>query len=242
MNEGKRGGNMTGQISLEERVYLSKNDINEKNKLIQEYIPFIRDVTHQKIGRFIVEGRDEELSIAMLGFEEAIDKFDETKGRFINFARMIINFRLTDYYRKNKGQSKILSLDIDNREDILNSLDIDEAIKRYEMEEENSQRANEIAEFNRDLKKWNITLADLVKHSPKQKKLRDYYKEMAYFIYEDEELLNELLKSKHLPIKKIKEKRLVPQKKLERGRIYIIGLIIILNGDYDFISEYIQRR
>ncbi len=45
-------------------------------------------------------GIDEELSIALMAFNEAIDGYDTSKGSFLSFAKLVINRRLIDYLRK----------------------------------------------------------------------------------------------------------------------------------------------
>ncbi len=71
------------------------------------------------------------------------------------------------------------------------------------------------------------------------KKTRKLYKEIALQITTDASLMMYINNNKRLPIQKIVEKMKVHRKKVERGRIYIIALIIIKIGDYRFLKEYI---
>ena len=115
----------------------------------------------------------------------------------------------------------------------------EKAISNYHSNEINEIRKLEIIEYKKELSKWNIEFNDLVKASPKQKKLRDSYKEVAKLIVTNVELLENLMTPKRLPINKIQELYDIHRKKIERGRIYIISLVIAQVGDYECIKEYI---
>lgn len=114
------------------------------------------------------------------------------------------------------------------------------AIEEYKYEKENELRKLEILEYRKELQKWGIELFKLVQASPKHEKLKKLYKNVAQFIIEEPEILNRLMNTRRLPIKKIENSMFIHRKKLEWGRIYIIALIIVLSGDYELIREYIN--
>jgi len=227
--------------SLEDRVEKAKKDSKELNNIIDEYKPFIASTVNDKLGKYVEYGRDDELSIGMLAFKEAIESYDRNKGKFLNFAKHVINLRLIDYYRKNSKYKKIILLnsnDETENESIRNS-EKNEAITKYINDEINEIRKYEIIDFKNELLKWNIEFSDLVKVSPKHKSLRNTYKEIARVVAENKEILESLLATKRLPINKLTEIYGVHRKKIERGRIYIIALVIAQIGDYGYIKEYI---
>ena len=65
-------------------------DSLEREKLIQEYIPFIIKTVSNKINRYIESENSEEYSIGLMAFNEAIEKYEKTKGSFIAFAELVI--------------------------------------------------------------------------------------------------------------------------------------------------------
>jgi RNA polymerase sigma factor len=228
--------------TLEDRIIFAKNDLNEKDHLIREYMPFIIKVTYERTGRPVEAGVDDEVSIAMSGFEEAIDRFDIEKGKFLTFARSVITFRLTDYFRKEHRGPEVIHVDFTRRESEVERADANQAVENYRKLESIESRQEEISRFKEQLLDWDLSLEDMVKHSPGQKRTRQRYLSIAETIVKFDDIYESFIKNRRLPVKKIQEKILLPRKKIETGRIYIIGLVIILKGDYSMIKQYIPRR
>ncbi|MBI6873640.1 RNA polymerase sigma-I factor [Clostridium aciditolerans] len=228
--------------SLEERVEKAKKDKEELNKLIEIYKPFIASTIQKKTGRFLQYGYDDELTIGMMAFKEAVDSYDKNKGKFLNFAKMVINLRCIDYYRKNEKYKEMIYLQglYESENEVACSQIENKAIEEYKNQEENKMRKLEIQEYEKELKKWGIEFLELVQASPKQEKLKNLYKEVAQFIVRESDVLDNLVSTKRLPIKEIQQNIPIHRKKIERGRIYIIALVIVLIGDYKFIREYIE--
>lgn len=65
---------------------VKQGDEEEREKIIQEYIPFIIKTISDKMNRYIESENSEEYSIGMEAFNEAIDKYDFSRGSFITFA------------------------------------------------------------------------------------------------------------------------------------------------------------
>ena len=63
-----------------------ENDINV-NELIEKHMPFIIKSISDVTGRYVSCENDEELSVGMMGFHEAIERYDNEKGHFLSFAK-----------------------------------------------------------------------------------------------------------------------------------------------------------
>lgn len=228
--------------SLEERVEKAKKNKEELNELIQEYKPFIASTLQKRTGKYLKYGYDDELTIGMMAFKEAIEAYDKSKGKFLNFAKQVIILRAIDYYRKNQKLKDTIYLEgnyeIENGD--IGAVILNRAIEEYEDKNINEMRRLEILEYKKELKEWGIEFVELVKVSPKQQRLKKTYKEIAQFIVQDQNMLNKLITIKRLPLKEIENSMLINRKKLERGRIYIIALVIATIGDYELIREYIE--
>jgi len=224
--------------SLEKLVLKAKSDKETSEKLIAQFKPFIASVIQKKIGKYLEYGVDDELSIGLIAFNEAIQNYDYKKGKFLSFARLVIINRLIDYFRK-QSKVKTISLNEKTAED-----ESDPAIElinkkardQFAYQSEEDDRKFEIIEYNRILKEWGIDFSDLVKVCPKQKNLRDDYKKIAFKIASDKTLLGELCKTKRLPIKQLEKLFPIHRKKIERGRIYIIALVLAIKNKLSFIE------
>lgn len=83
-------------------VYAAKSDIRKADDLIRDYIPFIRSEVSKFLFRLCTE-QDDEFSIAMIAFHEAIQGYEHGRGAFLSCAAMLIRSRLIDYQRRRPG-------------------------------------------------------------------------------------------------------------------------------------------
>ncbi len=63
---------MNEEHVLVSQVYEAKEDMEAADRLIGTYLPFIKSETAKYLKRPLVEENDDELSIAMIAFHEAI--------------------------------------------------------------------------------------------------------------------------------------------------------------------------
>lgn len=212
------------------------------NSLISDYRPFIARVIRNHIGHFVAEGRDEELSIGMLAFEEAVRTYEPAKGNFLSYSERIIRWRLIDYYRKNRQWQKRVSLDAmqeaHGREAWMNS----QSQENYQRETEQRQMTAEILEFREAINQFGFDFKELADHSPKQEKIKKLLRDTAEEICRDPRLLEKLLKAGKIPVNEILNRGWIDKKRMERGRLYIIACVIVLSGDYEMIHDYLGWR
>lgn len=227
--------------ALERRVRLAKTDPGEADRLITEYQPFVAKTVRDHIGSFVSQENSDEFSIALVAFHEAIMAYDSKKGKFLSFAARIIRLRLIDHYRSQHRNKPEYSLEA-SQEISDNDITTPIALQKFDSQKENQQRRYEILALTEELSQWGITFSQLAEHSPKQDNLRSLYTGVAHQIINTQELLTRLMETKRLPIKEIQEVCDVDRKRLDRGRIYIIACVIILNGDYQFIQDYLEWK
>jgi len=220
-----------GRQSLEERVIKIRGDNSEVGKLISEFKPFIAGVAQKRVGKFLQYGVDDELSVGLSAFKEAVDSYDAARGKFLSFARMVISMRLIDHFRK-QGREKTESLDGSQSGSALDQ----GSVERYRISDENEKRILEIIQYRTELEKWGISLEELAEISPIKKSLREQYKMVARIIVNKSSILDTLMKTKRLPIKEIEEVISIHRKKLERGRIYIIAMVLAIIGNLSYID------
>ncbi|HHW00330.1 MAG TPA: RNA polymerase sigma factor SigI [Clostridiaceae bacterium] len=228
--------------SLDERVEKIRDCEEEINNLIEEYKPFIASCTEKVTGKYVRYGEDDELSIALIAFVEAIKAYDSSKGSFLSFAQNVIRRRLIDYFRKENRNSNVTYLNdyINDEGEQETDLSISQTINEYSSSLINEYRRLEIEELKVELSEWDISFVDLAKTSPKRKRTKKLYKEILQFVLSRPDLVEQLRKKKQLPVSEIEKYLKIPKKNVERARKYIIAAVIIMTGDYQYIKEYIS--
>ncbi|MEA2015675.1 MAG: RNA polymerase sigma-I factor [Actinomycetota bacterium] len=221
--------------TLENRVVEVRGDKFKTSRLIYEFRPFIAGVIQKRAGRFVEYGVDEEFSIGLSAFKEAMDSYDREKGKFLSFARMVIDRRVIDYYRK-ENKRRTISLE-DKR---LSGANFEgngiNYREQYAIDEDKEERMIETLEYRSELEKWGISLEELAEVSPKSSSLREEYKNIAKSIVDDDGILRTLMETRRLPLKKIENIISVHRKKLERGRIYIIAMVLAILNNLSYVD------
>jgi len=217
--------------TLEERVIKARGDNDLIGPLIKEFKPFIASIAQKKVGRYLEYGADDELSVGLIAFKEAIDSFKEDRCKFLSFARMVISMRLIDHFRK-----QVKNIDNTSGDDPQEDLWDRQSIELYQLENEEEDRKAEVVQYSAILSEWNISLLELVKASPRSQELKKQYQKVAKMIAGNGYLLDGLMQTKRLPIKEIEKKMPIHRKKLERGRIYIIAMILAIISGFSYMS------
>jgi len=231
-------------VSINDRVERIKDNEEEINRLVEEYKPFIASCVEKATGRYMRYGEDDELSIGLMAFVEAIKSHDSKKGNFLSFAQNVIRRRLIDYYRKEKKHSNMLSLNgyYDEGEDGERDLGIGEALENYTINEINEYRRLELEELKKELLRWDITFSQLADASPKHGRTRKSYAERIRYLQSQPDLVKQIMSKKYLPVAEIERALGLPRKKIERARKYIIAVLIIITGDYQYIRDFVDWR
>jgi len=215
-----------------------------ESDLIDQYIPFIRKVTASVCKRYINVTRDDEFSIAMIAFSEAIHKYSPDKGSsFFSFASLVIRRRVIDYIRMEQRKKTTLSLDYkdEERENLENMAEVSASYKGYYQGIESEHRREEIQHFQERLSSFEIQLQEIAEQCPKHTDARANMVIIAKTIVEHEELLKILMRKKRLPVKQLMEHITMSRKTIERNRKYIIALVIVLLEDYQYLKDYLRE-
>lgn len=224
---------------------IQQGDIRLRNQFIIDYQPYIAKITSQFCKRYIDPRLDDEYSIALNAFNEAINQFSAQSGRsFLSFAQTVIKRRLIDYVRKEQrhtGQIPLSAFDIeDDEENVSNPIEMHQAIEQYEKEKVIAERQAEIQQLNKQLSEFGISFLDLVEASPKHADSRNMLLGIGRMLAEENDLMKILLNKKMLPIKDLLERLEVSRKTLERNRKFLIAISLILHGSYPYLKDYLH--
>ena len=105
-------------------VMEARADEKSMNRFIQENKRFIMASAYHAVNHFVTES-DDEWSIALIAFHEAVRTYDESRGDFRAFVSLVIRRRLLDYLRSEGRHSAEISVepasmegDLDETEDV----------------------------------------------------------------------------------------------------------------------------
>lgn len=223
-------------------VYEAKESMETADALIGQYLPFIKSETSKFINRSPVEGQDDELSIAMIAFHEAIQSYDKEKGSFLGLASTFIRNRLIDFWRANKKHAVVVSLDAPTNEEDSSLLDTLDDGKEYDEEYVRQDvTAEEIEELSKQMEDYGISLEDVAEQSPKQDRTLKACHQVVEVAKKDSKLLDKFLETKRLPLKQLEERSGVQRKTIERHRKYIVALFIIYSNGYEIIRGHLSQ-
>ncbi|MBR3629412.1 MAG: sigma-70 family RNA polymerase sigma factor [Oscillospiraceae bacterium] len=221
----------------------AKSDAKACDRMIEQYMPFIRSETAKFLKRSPAQD-DDELSIAMFAFYEAIRNYSPIKGAFLRFAALSIRSRLIDNYRKERRNQGHISLDtpIGNEEDGLALIDTVEDESRP-LEELGVREATqqEIAHLTQQMSSFGVSLTDVADNAPQQKRTLAACQKAIRYAREHQELLEEFLRTKRVPIKQLAEGAGVEKKTLERHRRYLVAVLLVCTNGYEIMRSHIMQ-
>ena len=95
---------------IDEIVIKAQKDKAIYEKLIIENEFFIISTTSKATNKYINKS-DDEWSIALNAFNEAVNSYNMDKGSFYSFAELVIKRRIIDYLRKESKRSSEILVD-----------------------------------------------------------------------------------------------------------------------------------
>jgi len=245
--KGQTQDEQQNQSSPERQVErIQGGDLLLRNEFITAYQPFIVKAASRFCKRYIDPSRDDEFSVALNAFNEAIDGFSASAGRsFLGFAETVIRRRLIDHVRKEQRFSQQVpysAFDHEDEEDnIVNPVETHQAMEQFKKDQLADERRTEILELNEQLREFGISFVDLVEASPKHADSRETLFSISRILSKDEVLMHMVRTKKMLPIKELMERVHVSRKTLERNRKYIIAVALIHGGAFPHLQQYVHR-
>lgn len=219
---------------------LQENLIKDRDTFIEENKKFIYNATFSICKKKLQWENDDELSVALIAFNNACNSYVETRGNFFSYAKVLIKNALIDYFRKNSNKYQ-LSFGEGNEE--LKDAFLKNSLTEYEIKQENLKRSEEIKVLSEELKRYNVSFKDLVNNSPSHKDTRDKLLDVSFACSKDSSILNYIHKYKKLPVKQICITIGCNRKFIEQWRRYILSLIIIIsNESYYYITSYLNIK
>ncbi|MBP1947371.1 RNA polymerase sigma factor SigI [Virgibacillus litoralis] len=231
------------EMPLDEMIAsVQRGDRTLQNYLLKSYQPFIAKCVSEVCKRYIDPQKDDEFSIGLAAFNEAILSYSPDKGSsFLSFSKLVVKRKVIDYIRYVQRTPAAVSLDESfDEEQMENPTEIVAVKEIYQQEQEAWHRREEIIDFKEKLRVYKLSLVELTEASPKHKDARESAVAVAKKLYNDPDLREYVYQKKKLPIKDLVKKVDVSKKTLERNRKFILAIFVVLNEDYMYLKEYLK--
>ena len=223
------------------QVRAAKTDQEAADALIRQYMGFIRSETVKFIHAAPEDGHEDELSVAMLAFYEAVLAYEKDRGAFLPYAARAIKNRLIDHYRREKRHGNVISLhvpagDEDDRE--LADTIPDQKDQLADREERRAS-AREIREFGEKLAQFGLTFSDVADNCPPQVGTLAPCRRALEFARSAPELLRRVEDTGKLPMNELAAGSGVERKTLERHRKYLAAILLAFTNGYEIIRGHL---
>lgn len=221
----------------------ARQDAKACDRMIGQYLPFIRSETAKFLGRPPVP-EDDALSIAMFAFYEAIRNYTPVKGAFFRFAALQIRSRLIDDYRRERRNQGHLSLDapVGSEEDGLTLLDTvqddSQPLEELGVREATQQ---EIAHLTAQMEEFGVSLTDVADNAPQQQRTLAACQRAVCYARSHPEVLEEFLRTRRVPLAKLAEGTGTERKTLERHRRYLVAVLLVCTNGYEIMRGHIMQ-
>jgi len=209
-----------------------KNNEIERNKFIMENKIFVIKTISNKLGRYIRIENDDEFSIGLIAFNEAIERYEKGRGNFYSFARLVIESRIVNFEKKENKHSEEVSIEMlqDNK------IGIEE--KRVFSEELDLKL--EIIRLEEELRKFGFEFEDLIDIGPKHIDTKRRGIAISEKIGEDEDIMTKMYEILKLPIQDIVRKYKYTEKILRGSKYLIITTSIIVYKNFKELKNWIM--
>jgi RNA polymerase sigma factor len=237
----------TATKSVEARVARARDgDSREREDLIRDYTPFILKTASTTAGRYLTVGRDDEVSVALLAFDEAINAYSSPRPGFLAFAATVIRRRLIDYYRKENRRDEVPFSSVTPSEDSEDWPVDAQASRTYDLDGWSKvlERRDDIERWQEALKPYRLSLKDVAKAAPKHRDARQRAMSIGNIIGTHRSLRDKFLREKRLPIPDIldilPDDLRVSKKTLERQKAYIMAIALIVAHNLGSLREFLE--
>ncbi len=232
---------MKQEHELVRQVLQAQQDSQAADRLIEQYLPFIKSEAAKLTGSFPAHQEDE-LSIAMFAFYESIMAYRSGRGSFLKLAAMAIRSRIIDYRRKQLRHSGNLSLDMPASGEDVRTLGQQIPDDRQDLSThyDRADAQQEIAHFVLQLSGFGLSLSDIAENCPKQGRTIQACMRVLDHARAHPELLEQLVQTRKLPMAQLVQDTKVDKKTLERHRRYLVAVLLAYTNGFEIIRGHLQ--
>ena len=224
------------------QVQSAKTDAEAADALIRQYMGFIRSETVKFLHTAPENGHEDELSIAMMAFYEAVLAYEKSRGAFLPYAARAIRNRLIDHYRTEKRRGNMISLHtpLGGEEDGGELLDtIPDTMDHAEDYAVRTASQREIREFSEKLAQFGLTFSDVADNCPRQERTFAACRRVLDFARTQPVLLKRVEDTGKLPMGELSAGSGTDKKTMERHRKYLVAILLAFTNGYEIIRGHL---
>ncbi|MCX7747934.1 MAG: sigma-70 family RNA polymerase sigma factor [Clostridia bacterium] len=243
-------GNSENHKIIKSIKKIKSGDNLHRDSFISDYRPFIIKTASNIIGNYVDPYNSEEYSVALMAFNEAIDRYEPAaKRNFLGFAQMVIKSRIIDYMRKNKKDSSVIPFSYfqerNKNQDYGGTLEgsdfeesflISDSFRQYE----NIESKDDIELFIKTIEQFGFSVMDLADTAPKHKDSKMLLVRVAKIISERDELFFDMIRKKSIPRNELARLANVHIRTIEKNRKFIIGAAIIMRSNLNVLKDHLR--
>lgn len=203
--------------------------IEDRDSFIQEHYGFIIKNLSEISKRYIEIENDDLFSVGLMAFDEAIDKYDENRGPFYAFAKLVIRSRALNYLEK---ESKA-------EEDSLDQL-LEEGQAFADKNLLDQELREDILAWQEDLRPFEIDFDHLVEEAPKHQDTRKRAIKISEKSSRQQAITDFMFEKFRLPISKVARLASVSLKVVRRSKVFITAVIIIFFKKYESLLAWMR--
>ena len=228
-----------------EKAVKAARDASYREVFLAESSDHILRLSAKLLGRPVTKS-DDEWSIALMATSEALDHYDEKKGDFWSYAAVVIKSRLLNLYRSNRRTKGEIAVSPNVFEGEVEEDDPELSMKlklqdRMAVEDPagSGSLKEEILALTKELEEYHISFFELTECSPRSQKTKKGCAEVIASFFLPPPLVEFLKEKGCLPSKELRERSGQTMKFLDKFRKYLITSVLILDGDYPGLKEYV---
>ena len=208
--------------TIVERVAAAKKSQEAANALIQDYLPYIQAETSRALNGAPSGLHEDEVSIAMFAFHEAVETYERERGTFMGYAAYTIGRKLDEQERRQRWHRGFDFVEEEGAQ----------AIKQA--------AKDEIVKLTALLKEYGLNFSDIADNCPKQERALEACRIALKYAMDRPQLMEELKQSKRLPLARSCEGTGIDWRVLDRFYKYILAMILVYSSDCDNIKRYLR--
>ena len=209
--------------------------IENIDKLVKGHMPFIIKTLANLTGRYISIENDEVFSIGLSAFVESVERYDEKRGNFLSFARLVIESRVKTYLIKENKRIKAESLE--------EMMENGHEVGQQETSTGTTDAFQEEVEvYKQELLKFGLTLEDLADKAPKHADTKANAVEIGRIAGADKPTVELTYKKRKLPIRAVARIASVTEKVVKGSKTFILSALLIFANNLPELTKFLSKR